>query len=218
MLALHLLVLALFIGADRIVLPKIPVDARIMAVLVPDAPKPPPPPPPPESPKAKPDPVKAPSPLRESAARPLRDIEVKPQTEIVATVIENALPVEVAGGKADANGSAGSGKTGAGTAAAGGGGSVKVRAIIDPNKCERPRLTGIAARRFDMVGDVVLAIKIDVDGSVPRARVVRSSGFAPLDEAAIEGSTHCRFVAAKVDGVPVASWELFRFSWSNSDR
>lgn len=213
-LVLHVLVFALIVGADHIARPHVAVDVRLLTAMLPDPPKPPPPPPPPAPPRPTPNPTSAPAPVRESAAPPLRDIEVKPQTEIVATAIENALPVEAAGGKEGANGSAGSGKTGAGASAAGGG-SVRVPAIIDPNKCEPPRLTGIAARSPEMVGDVVLAILIDVDGKVPRARVVKSSGFSPLDEIAVAGSARCQFVAAKLDGVPVASWALFRFSWAN---
>ena len=161
-----------------------------------------PPPPPPSKPQAR---------AREGAAPPLRDTAVVPPTEVVATIADNTLPVEAAGGKSEGTGTAGAGTTGDG---AGGKAPVTVPALIDPANCERPKLPASAERRR-LSGDVILALLIGVDGKVAEVRIARSSGTPILDQAALEGARQCHFVAATVDKVPVPSWEAFRFSWNN---
>ena len=164
------------------------------------------PPPPPQTSKPQPR-------AREAAAPPQRDIDVIPRSEVVATISDNPLPVEAAGGKPEATGTAGAGNVGAG---AGGAGSapVIVRALIDPANCERPRLPEYAERRR-LAGDVIVALLIGVDGKVTDVRIARSSGTPILDQTALEAARQCHFVAATIDKVAVPSWEPFRFSWSN---
>lgn len=208
--ALHALVLFVFVTSDRIVRPRTPQTVMLLAFIPPKVvqPLPPPPPPPPQPRRHK---TKAPPHAREAAARPLRDIEVVPRTEVVPTIVDDAMPVEVAGGKPEGTGTAGAGDAGEGV---GGGAPVVVRAILDPANCERPRLPWSAEQRR-LAGDVILAVLIDVDGKVTDARVARSSGQPVLDQTALKSARKCHFVAATVDKVPVPSWEPFRFSWVN---
>jgi protein TonB len=208
-IAIHALVLCAFISGDRIIMRSKTQQSVMVLVAVPPKigePPPPPPPPRPRRHKSRPRP-----PAREAAAPPLRDIEFVPRTEVVPTIVDNAIPVEVAGGKPEGTGTAGTGDVGEG---AGGGAPVKVRAVLDPDNCERPRLPWDAERR-KLTGHVILAVLIDVDGEITKARIARSSGEPILDRTALAGVRTCHFVAATVDKVPVPSWELFRFSWTN---
>ena len=207
--ALHALVLFVFMSSDRIVRSRPPQTVMLLALVPPEIVKPPPPPPPPRPRRraSRPRP-----PAREAAAPPLHDIDVVPRTEVVPTIVDNAMPVEVAGGKPEGTGTTGAGDAGAGTG--GGGTSVRVRAVLDPANCERPRLPWSAEQR-KLTGHVILAVLINVDGKVTDARVARSSGQPILDETALQSAHRCHFVAATVDKVPVPSWELFRFSWMN---
>jgi protein TonB len=209
-IAIHALVLCAFISGDRIIMRSKTQQSVMVLVAVPPKigePPPPPPPPRPRRHKSRPRP-----PAREAAAPPLRDIEVVPHTEVAATIVDNAMPVEAAGGKLDGTGTTGAGDVGEGTG--GGGTSVRVRAVLDPANCERPRLPWSAEQR-QLAGDVILAVLINVDGKVTDARVARSSGEPILDRTALESARKCHFVAATVDKVPVPSWEPFRFSWIN---
>ena len=206
-IALHALVLFAFVCGDRIVQSRTPQTVMLLAAVPPEIVKPPPPPPLPRQRKSKPRP-----PAREAAAPPLRDIEVVPRTEVAATIVDNAMPVEAAGGKPEGTGTAGAGDVGEGTG--GGGASVRVRAVLDPANCERPRLPWSAKQR-QLTGHVILAVLINVDGKVTDARIARSSGKPILDQTALASARRCHFVAATVDKVPIPSWELFRFSWVN---
>ncbi|MFS2015238.1 energy transducer TonB [Massilia sp. CT11-108] len=195
--ALHALVLFVFVTADRIVLPRTPYTVMLLSNVAPQVVEPPPSPPLPPRRKNKPRP-----PARETAAPPPRDIEVVPRTEVAATIVAIPTPVELAGGKPDGPG--------------GGGGHipVKVRAVVNPDNCERPRLPRFAEERR-VAGDVILAVLINVDGWVTDARIARSSGEPILDRTALATARKCHFVAATIDKVPVPSWEPFRFSWVN---
>jgi protein TonB len=215
-LAIHALALLALVGGDRIVRVKPPQVVMLLANVAPDVPKPPPPPPP------RPRHVNKPGPPAHEAAAPPRPVidPTPPRTDIVPTIVENAAaPVETSGGKPDGTGTAGAGDAGAGAGGAGGGTvparvPVKVKAVLDPANCERPRLPRMAEERR-LAGHVILAVLVDVDGRVTDARIARSSGTSILDDTALDGVRQCHFVAATVDKVPVPSWELFRFSWYN---
>lgn len=206
-IALHALLLFVFMSSDRIVRSRPLQTVMQLALVQPEIVKPPPPPSPqrPSGHESRPRP-----PAREAAAPPRRDIEVVPRSEVVPTIVDNAMPVEVAGGKPEGRGATGAGDVGAG--AGSGETSVKARAVLDPANCERPRLPWRAEQR-KLTGHVILAVLVDVDGKVTDARLARSSGHTILDQTALKSVYRCHFVAATVDKVPVRSWELFRVSW-----
>ena len=65
------------------------------------------------------------------------------------------------------------------------------------------------ARRIQ--GNVTLRLLIDTTGQVnaDSTRIEESSGYAPLDSAAVKGSLDLRFVPAKLHGDPMATTVLF---------
>jgi protein TonB len=62
-------------------------------------------------------------------------------------------------------------------------------------------------------GDVKLSVHIDAQGRVIEAIVTQPSGFARLDQAALETVKKWRFVPASVDGQPTAGW-YHEWLWS----
>lgn len=208
-IAFHALALFAFVSGDRIMRLKTPQMVLLLASVPPKTVEPLPPPPPPRSLPHDSTPLPPPP---EVAAPLLRDIEVVPHTQEAATIVDNAMPVEAAGGKLDGTDTAGAGDVSEGTGS--GNAFVRVRAVLDPANCERPRLPWRAEQR-KLTGEVILAMLVDVDGKVTDARIARSSGQPILDQTALAGARKCHFVAATVDNVPVRSWELFRFWWAN---
>jgi TonB family protein len=51
---------------------------------------------------------------------------------------------------------------------------------------------------------------VDKDGNVRDALVLKSSGTASLDEAAVEASYDCKFKPGIQNGRPVACWVTYR--------
>jgi len=76
-----------------------------------------------------------------------------------------------------------------------------------------------ASRALDEEGSVTLAVSIAADGRVSAVSLLRSSGFARLDKAALDFALRrWRFEPALENGKPVASIRNFtvRFSLENS--
>ena len=63
-----------------------------------------------------------------------------------------------------------------------------------------------AARRAGLEGLVVLRAQITAEGLPTRLRVMRGSGVAMLDRAALAGVSRWRFVPAQDGQQPVAGW------------
>jgi protein TonB len=96
-LALHVLALFAFVSHDRSERPRTPQTVMLLTLVAPKIAEPlPPPPPPPPRPRNRPQPAG-----REAAAPTPRDIDVVPRTEVAATIVDNAVPVEPAGGRPD---------------------------------------------------------------------------------------------------------------------
>lgn len=66
----------------------------------------------------------------------------------------------------------------------------------------------LVARRLQQQGRVVLDVYILADGSVGEVRVKHSSGFARLDEAALNAVRRWRYVPAKRGDTPISVWYL----------
>jgi len=99
------------------------------------------------------------------------------------------------------------GRTGTGAGAGGGagkGGGVSARPDYNVNpKPPYPML----ARRLGAQGVVLLRVQVREDGTVAAVELARSSGFALLDDSATRTVRESwRFLPARVDGAPVASW------------
>ena len=72
-----------------------------------------------------------------------------------------------------------------------------------PFGTNRPPVFPTAARRDQREGDVRLRLWISPAGDVTRAEVVASSGYADLDQAAVDVALQWRFRPATRDGTPV---------------
>jgi protein TonB len=62
-----------------------------------------------------------------------------------------------------------------------------------------------AARRRGIEGEVLLRVAVGLDGRAERVEIVRSSGSALLDKAAVEALERWRFEPARAAGQPVAA-------------
>lgn len=63
-------------------------------------------------------------------------------------------------------------------------------------------------------GTVSLGFLVDETGQVKDSKVVDSSGFATLDEAAREAIAKCRFQPALENGKPVQKWAKVQYMWT----
>ncbi|HLI21725.1 MAG TPA: energy transducer TonB, partial [Stellaceae bacterium] len=70
------------------------------------------------------------------------------------------------------------------------------------------------ARRLGKQGSLILQVLVEADGRVSDSKLVQSSGFPVLDQAALAGvKTNYRFVPGTVGGTPQPMWFTFRFVW-----
>jgi periplasmic protein TonB len=70
------------------------------------------------------------------------------------------------------------------------------------------------SRRLGEQGSLILQALIGVDGDVLESKLVQSSGFDRLDQAALEGiKSSYRFIPGTVDGKPQLMWYTFKFTW-----
>jgi TonB family protein len=89
----------------------------------------------------------------------------------------------------------------------------RTAATVNFNSCAKPEWPKESLRK-EQTGTVVLSFLIGTDGQVNDARVVRSSGFPLLDEAAREGIRKCRFTPATIDGTPQQGWQQMQYVWT----
>jgi bla regulator protein BlaR1 len=90
---------------------------------------------------------------------------------------------------------------------------IMTRAVADFSSCAKP-IWPKQSLRDENTGTVTLSFLVNKDGLVEDSKVVKSSGFVPLDMAAREGITHCHFKPATEDGKPVQSWTHMQYVWT----
>jgi protein TonB len=91
--------------------------------------------------------------------------------------------------------------------------AVRVPPVIDAKRgCRTPEYPA-SSQRLGEAGTVVLQFLIGVDGRVKDSRIVTSSGYPRLDEAARDALGDCRFVPGTVDGKPEESWAPIKYTW-----
>lgn len=82
--------------------------------------------------------------------------------------------------------------------------------LASSNEPEYPPVS----RRLGEEGRVLLQVLVDPDGRVIDAKVVQSSGYPRLDQAAIEGvKEDYHFVPGTIDGKPQPMWLTIPFVW-----
>jgi protein TonB len=168
------------------------IEATIIDPAPPQRVEPPPPPPPqPEiapPPKAAPPPKVVPKPL----FIPPPEVKVEhppapPEQSTAPTVITTAKPPA-----AD---------------------PVRILPRIDAQHSREPEYPA-QSRRLGEQGSLVLQALIDIDGRVLETKLVQSSGFDRLDQAALDGiKSNYRFAPGTIDGRPQAMWYTFKFTW-----
>jgi D-alanyl-D-alanine endopeptidase (penicillin-binding protein 7) len=86
-------------------------------------------------------------------------------------------------------------------------------AIADFNSCRKPMYphADIAAGH---AGTVTLNFLVNENGGVSESAVMRSSGYASLDDAARTAIEKCSFSPALKDGTPVAEWTQVMYVWT----
>ena len=88
----------------------------------------------------------------------------------------------------------------------------RVDAPPRPRRNIRPDYPSGARQRGEQ-GDVVLEIRVENDGSVSDVKVLASSGFAELDEAAVKAAKKARFVPARSGDGPVSASARLKLSF-----
>jgi periplasmic protein TonB len=90
---------------------------------------------------------------------------------------------------------------------------VRVTPRLDMQRSQQPEYPA-ASRRLGEQGTSVIEVLVGVDGRVLDAKLLQSSGYDRLDQAALAGvKANYRFVPGTVDGKPQPMWFTFKFTW-----
>ncbi|MBI3757476.1 MAG: energy transducer TonB [Deltaproteobacteria bacterium] len=117
--------------------------------------------------------------------------------------VETRTPANVNEGSGAKGSEGGRSSTKAGN---GGGGNSGIVARPDYGVNPKPPYP-LLARRLGAQGVVLLRVEVREDGSVAAVELERSSGFSVLDDSATRTVRESwRFVPARIDGTPTASW------------
>ncbi len=87
------------------------------------------------------------------------------------------------------------------------------RAVVSFASCERPHYPA-ADLEAGHEGTVTLSFLVDTEGKVGQSRVLRSSGYRDMDEAARAAIERCQFKPATANGKPVETWVPIQYVWS----
>ena len=152
------------------------------------------------SPASEPAPAPAPAPAAPPAKPRPRPVAMSRRpTPTPPAPPESAAPAGGAEGDGVAAAPGGSG----GGDGSGGDGSGRARVGYGTNPLPPYPLV---ARRLGKEGVVLLAVLVAPDGRAADVRVLRSSGFAPLDDSAVTTvRERWRFIPARRDGAPIES-------------
>ena len=91
--------------------------------------------------------------------------------------------------------------------------AVTVQPHVDLATSHQPEYPPVS-RRLGEQGTVVLEVLVDPSGRVIDVKVVQSSGFPRLDQAALDGvKANYRFAPGTVDGKPQPMRYTFKFTW-----
>jgi len=159
----------------------------------------------PSPPKKMKLPPVAPPPTPEPPKASMQVPAVRPVEEAEAVVADVPAPPTDASRESE-GGTLVGGKASTAAKSGGGGGQGQIAAQPDYGVNPKPPYP-MLARRLGAQGVVLLRVHVRKDGTVADVELARSSGFAMLDDAATRTVLErWRFVPARVDGVPVASW------------
>lgn len=83
----------------------------------------------------------------------------------------------------------------------------------DPQPCSKPQYP-LASLRHEEQGTVTMSFLVGVDGKVRAGKILRSSGFRLLDNAALEGIAMCRFKPGTENGQVLEQWVPVQYVWT----
>ena len=89
--------------------------------------------------------------------------------------------------------------------------AVRTKASLNSG-CARPSYPA-ESLEMEEEGQVTLGFQIDVDGHVVESKIIKSSGFTRLDDAARTAFSKCEFTPATIDGVGEKSLATVPFEW-----
>ena len=84
--------------------------------------------------------------------------------------------------------------------------------VINAQACRKPDYPP-AALRAQEEGEVTLEMLVAVDGTVLESKILRSSGFRRLDDAARRALALCRFTPGTEAGIAVQSMARIAYLW-----
>ncbi len=90
---------------------------------------------------------------------------------------------------------------------------VSTKPATDFRTCAKPEWPREALRNSQQC-IVTLEFLIDTNGTVKDSRIVKSSGFQLLDDAAQQGIRKCTFRPGSSQGTPVESWMQMQYVWT----
>jgi protein TonB len=91
--------------------------------------------------------------------------------------------------------------------------AVTQMAVVDFNSCAKPMYPQDDLKASHQ-GTVTLAFLVGADGVVSDSKIVKSSGFIPMDEAARAAIVKCHFSPALAGDKPVAHWTRVQYVWT----
>jgi D-alanyl-D-alanine endopeptidase (penicillin-binding protein 7) len=90
---------------------------------------------------------------------------------------------------------------------------VHTKALADFHSCAKPEWPK-RDLHLEHQGTVTLQFLISAEGKAIESRVLKSSGYHMLDEAARRGIQKCSFKPALTDGQPVEGWMQMQYVWT----
>jgi len=86
-------------------------------------------------------------------------------------------------------------------------------AVANFSTCRKPQYpqADIAAGHE---GTVTVNFRVDAAGFVTESKILQSSGYASMDEAARGALHRCRFAPALRNGQPVSTWQPVQYVWT----
>lgn len=81
----------------------------------------------------------------------------------------------------------------------------RTKATAIMTSCAKPTYPA-ESQELEEEGSVKLSFFVDTEGSVTESKVIKSSGFTRLDDAARQAFSQCKFNPGTVDGVPEKTW------------
>jgi TonB family protein len=85
--------------------------------------------------------------------------------------------------------------------------------VADFNSCAKPEYPHADVQAGHQ-GTVTLDFLVEADGRVTDSKVLKSSGFVTMDEAARSALVKCRFQPAMKNGKVVKDWTKVQYVWT----